>query len=145
MPIMDKVQRILEKYNTMTLATIGKTGACAAAVFYAFSEDEKAMIFLSSPKSEHILNLDNNDKCAATIQENGLDWEIIKGIQLKGNVELANEKYWDLYYKKYPFVETDEKLRPYLERVKLYMLKIKWIRIIDNKTGLGKNKEINYD
>ena len=142
---MDKVQQILEKYNTMTLATVGKNGACAAAVFYAFSKEENAMIFLSSPKSEHILNLENNDKCEATIQEDGLDWEIIKGIQIKGNVELASEKYWDLYYRKYPFVKTDEKLKPYLERVKLYLLKIKWIRIIDNKTGLGKNEEINYD
>ena len=142
---MDKVQQILEKYNTMTLATVGKNGACAAAVFYAFSKEENAMIFLSSPKSEHILNLENNDKCAATIQEDGLDWDIIKGIQIKGNVELASEKYWDLYYGKYPFVKTDEKLKPYLERVKLYLLKIKWIRLIDNKTGLGKNEEINYD
>ena len=142
---MDKVQQILEKYNTMTLATVGKNGACAAAVFYAFSKEENAMIFLSSPKSEHILNLENNNKCAATIQEDGLDWEIIKGIQIKGNVELASEKYWHLYYGKYPFVKTDEKLKPYLERVKLYLLKIKWIRLIDNKTGLGKNEEINYD
>ena len=115
------------------------------SVFYAFSKEENAMIFLSSPKSEHILNLENNDKCAATIQEDGLDWEIIKGIQIKGNVELASEKYWHLYYEKYPFVKTDEKLKPYLERVKLYLLKIKWIRLIDNKTGLGKNEEINYD
>ncbi|MFL2941860.1 MAG: pyridoxamine 5'-phosphate oxidase family protein [Candidatus Poseidoniales archaeon] len=142
---MDKLQRILEKYNTMTLATVGENGACAAAVFYAFSEKENAMIFLSSPKSEHILNLESNNRCAATLQENGLGWEMIKGIQIKGNVKLASEKYWNLYYEKYPFVETDEKLKPYLERVKLYMLKIKWVRIIDNKTGLGKNEEINYD
>ena len=145
MAIMDKVQQILEKYNTMTLATVGKSGACAAAVFYAFSEKENAMIFLSSPKSEHILNLENDDRCAATIQEDGLDWEMIKGIQIKGNVELASEEYWDLYYEKYPFVKTDEKLKPYLERVKLYLLKIKWVRLINNKTGLGKNQEINYD
>tara|TARA_B100000676_G_scaffold54773_1_gene53904 strand:- start:30 stop:467 length:438 start_codon:yes stop_codon:yes gene_type:complete len=145
MAIMDKVQQILEKYNTMTLATVGKSGACAAAVFYAFSEKENAMIFLSSPKSEHILNLENDDRCAATIQEDGLDWEMIKGIQIKGNVELASEEYWDLYYEKYPFVKTDEKLKPYLERVKLYLLKIKWVRLINNKTGLGKNEEINYD
>ena len=142
---MDKVQQILEKYNTMTLATVGKSGACAAAVFYAFSEKENAMIFLSSPKSEHILNLENDGRCAATIQEDGLDWEMIKGIQIKGNVELASEEYWDLYYEKYPFVKTDEKLKPYLERVKLYLLKIKWVRLINNKTGLGKNEEINYD
>lgn len=142
---MNKVQRILQKYNTMTLATVGENGACAAAVFYAFSEKENAMIFLSSPKSEHILNLESNNRCAATLQENGLEWEMIKGIQIKGNVKLASEKYWNLYYEKYPFVETDEKLKPYLERVKLYMLKIKWVRIIDNKTGLGKNEEINYD
>ena len=145
MPIMNKVQRILQKYNTLTLATVGENGACAAAVFYAFSEKENAMIFLSSPKSEHILNLESNNRCAATLQENGLEWEMIKGIQIKGNVKLASEKYWNLYYEKYPFVETDEKLKPYLERVKLYMLKIKWVRIIDNKTGLGKNEEINYD
>ena len=35
----------------------------------------QSLIFVSNPKSEHIKNLDYSQKCAATIQENNLDWE----------------------------------------------------------------------
>ena len=88
---MDKVHQFLEKHNTMTLATVGEKGASAAAVFYAFSKKKNTLIFISSPKSEHIKNIKKNDKCAATINDDGLDWEIIKGLQIKGRAKNAND------------------------------------------------------
>jgi len=142
---MNEVEQILVKHNTMTLATIGEKGASAAAIFYVFSKKDNAIIFLSNPKSEHIINLMKNPKCAATIQEDGLDWEKIKGLQIKGDVSIADEGNWTLYYERYPFIKNNEDLKATLKKVKLYMLKIRWIRIIDNKTGLGNNEEIEYN
>jgi len=141
---MDKVHQFLEKHNTMTLATVGEKGASAAAVFYAFSKKKNTLIFISSPESEHIKNIKKNDKCAATINDDGLDWEIIKGLQIKGRAKNANDDDWKSYFDRFPFVKKDKKLNSYLEKVNLYAFKIEWIRIIDNKEELGNNIELKY-
>ena len=127
----------------MTIATVGEKTASAAAVFYAPIKESKSLIFVSNEKSEHIMNCTKNSTCAATIQEDGLDWDVIKGLQIKGKISLADEKYWTIYFKKYPYIKSDETLSKALEKVKLYELKIGWIRQIDNSKGFGNKKEYN--
>ena len=56
----------------MTLATVGNGGASAAAVFYAPIKKCKSLIFVSSEKSEHIVNSNGNNSCAETIQQDRL-------------------------------------------------------------------------
>ena len=95
---MEDIQKFIRNHNTMTLATYGKKGIGAAAVFYAPSKEGISLIFVSNPKSEHIINLENNNKCAATIQEDGLKWDMIKGLQVKGSVTEAKKEYWEIYF-----------------------------------------------
>ena len=73
----------------MTIATAGNEQICAAAVFYVPIKKGKSLIFVSSEKSEHIVNSKKNKYCAATIQEDGLEWNAIKGVQIKGNITVA--------------------------------------------------------
>ena len=134
---MEDIQKFIRKHNTMTLATHGKKGIGAAAVFYAPSKEGTSLFFVSNPKSEHIINLENNNKCAATIQEDGLKWELIKGLQIKGTVIRAKEDCWKTYFKRFPYIENDEILSKALEKVSLYELKISWARLIDNEKELG--------
>ena len=141
---MDVVQQFIEKHNTVTLATNGENGPCAAAVFYALNKNKNALLFISKPKSEHIKNIISNNKCAATIQEDGLNWELIKGVQLKGEIRLAKEEYWAYYFERYPFINNNENLKHHLKKVDLYTFDIKWARIIDNSEGLGNNSEFKY-
>ena len=94
----------------MTLATHGIDGPRAAAVFYATIKKSASLIFVSSPESDHIKNLEISKKCAVTIQDDGLEWKEIKGLQLKGEINQANEKYWENYFRKYPYVKTNEEL-----------------------------------
>ena len=138
---MKSAQKFIEMHNTMTLATIGKDGPAAAAVLYVPIKKGKSLIFVSSEKSEHIKNSKNNNSCAVTIQEDGLKWKMIRGLQIKGKIFLANEKYWKDYFEKYDYIKSDSKLSKALEKVKLYELKIDWIRMIDNSKGFGNREE----
>ena len=112
---MDDIQKFMENHNTMTLATNGKEGIGAAAVFYASIKKSTSLIFVSNPKSEHIENCRKNPNCAATIQEDGLEWSVIKGVQLKGTISLANKIHWNEYFEKYPYIKSDEVLSKALE------------------------------
>ncbi len=138
---MKPAQKFIEMHNTMTLATIGKDRPSAAAVFYAPIKNGKSLVFVSSEKSEHIVNSKNNNSCAVTIQEDGQEWNVIRGIQIKGNIILANEKYWNDYLERYDYIKSDSTLSKALEKVKLYELKIEWVRIIDNSKGFGNREE----
>ena len=141
---MDNIQEFMENHNTMTLATYGKGGTGAAAVFYATIKKSASLVFVSSPESDHIKNLEISKKCAATIQGDGLEWKEIKGLQLKGEINQANEKYWENYLGKYPYIRTNEELSKALEKVNLYEFQITWARLIDNTIVFGNRTEITY-
>ena len=70
---MKEITTFLQKHNTLTLATERNHEVFAAALFYVSVDNGKALIFVSNPQSDHIKNIENNKKCAATIQENNLD------------------------------------------------------------------------
>ena len=128
----------------MTLATRGEKDVGAAAVFYAPIKELNSLLFVSNPKSEHITNLENNNKCAATIQEDGLKWDVIKGLQIKGTVTEAEDKYWNTYFKRFPYIKDDEALSKALKGVVLYEFQISWARLINNEKGFGNRTENRY-
>jgi len=141
---MKDISRFIQKHNTLTLATEKNHEIFAAALFYVPIDNGKSLVFVSNPKSEHIKNLKYNQKCAATIQENNLDWRNIKGIQLRGEIEIAEEKYWENYLNKFKYITNNETLTNAMKKVNLYKLKIQWARFIDNSKGFGNKKEIEY-
>ena len=141
---MEDIQKFIRNHNTMTLATYGKKGIGAGAVFYAPSKEGISLFFVSNPKSDHIINLENNNKCAATIQEDGLKWDMIKGLQVKGSVTEAKKEYWEIYFGRFPYIKEDKILSKALEKVSLYELQISWARLINNEIEFGKRTEIRY-
>ena len=141
---MNSIKKLIEQHNSMTIATSGNQGSAAAAVFYAPSEDNRTLIFVSNSKSEHIKNSVVNPNCAATIHKDEMNWEEIRGLQIKGKIEPAEKEHWEFYFKKFPYIKQNENLMRALEKVNLYAFKIKWIRIIDNKRGFGAKEEFTY-
>jgi uncharacterized protein YhbP (UPF0306 family) len=144
MLIMMDINNFIQKHNTLTLATERNHEVFAAALFYVPVDNCEALVFVSNPKSDHIKNIEYNSKCAATIQENNLDWKNISGIQIRGEVKLAKEEYWEIYLKEFDYISSSETLKKAMEKVKLYKLKIKWARFIDNAKGFGNKKETEY-
>ena len=133
----------LSTHHVATLATHGEQGPWAAAVFYA--RDNASLIFLSSPNSRHCLNLAQNPRCAATIQEDYHDWRAIKGIQMEGQVrQLHDEEERDaqqLYQKKFPFINPLGNVAPQIlkavARVRWFRLEPECFYFIDNSKGFG--------
>ena len=144
MQIMKEISEFIEKHNTLTLATEKNHEVFAAALFYVSVDNGTSLLFVSNPKSDHIANLEHNQKCAATIQENNLDWENIKGVQIKGEIEVANDSHWESYLGEFDYISKSETLTKAMKKVKLYRLKINWARFIDNAKGFGNKLEQNY-
>jgi uncharacterized protein YhbP (UPF0306 family) len=139
----------LTTHHVATLATQGTDGPWAAAVFYA--SDGCSLIFLSSPNSRHCRNLEQDARCAATIQEDYGDWARIKGIQLEGRVhELQGEdekRAQRLYGEKFPIAGPLANVVPAIVKA---LAKVRWFRLdpehfhfIDNSKGFGHRDEID--
>ena len=138
----------LAEHHVMTLATQGAAGPWAAAVFYAW--DGASLIFLSSAKTRHAIDLAADPRCAATIQEDYSDWPRIKGIQLEGRVaRLSGDDEAEArrqYGEKFPIARPLAKLPPAIveafARVNWYRLTPSRMYFIDNSKGFGHRNEI---
>lgn len=143
-------QRILEylaAHNSMTIASCQQDVPWAAAVFYV--NDEFDLYFLSNPSSRHGTNIGANSVVSAAIHEDYRDWREIKGIQLEGRAERVRSpklklRFWQLYRKKFPFVEAFFKAGPLREMVQAKLGGIRLYRIVpqavwylDNDRGFG--------
>ena len=139
----------LSSHSVMTLATQGADGPWAAAVFYAL--DAGSLIFLSSPTTRHALDLEQDDRCAATIQDDTADWKTVKGIQLEGRVErLAGDdaaRARDSYAERFPLISPLAKIPPAiadaLARIAWYRLVPTRMYFIDNARGFGHREAVD--
>lgn len=135
----------LEQHTVLSLATYGRQGVWAAAVFYA--NDGFDLYFLSAGHTRHGQDLDKNPRAAATVQENYSDWPAIQGIQLEGQVRLlAGEERGlaiALYRRKYAFLQNaGAALEAELEKINWYCLAPDRLYFIDNSQGFGHRDEI---
>lgn len=146
--VREQVLDYLRDHRVVTLATGTHSDLWAAAVFYV--SDGFRLYFLSSPASRHCLNLAQDPRFAATIQEDYADWMEIKGVQLEGVArEISGEEEQlarRLYAEKFPFVA---KLAHAAEPIVNAMAKVRWYQLvpqrlyfIDNAAGFGQRVEI---
>jgi len=128
----------------MTLATCSPGGAPhAAAVYFAASPDRRSLYFFSSLNSQHSLDLAHNPAASAAIHPIVEEWAQIRGLQIQGQVEsiplgLAWTQGWELYRKKFPFVDN---LKTIISQNGLYAFHPTWVRQIDNRQGFGYKEE----
>ncbi|MBK8762047.1 MAG: pyridoxamine 5'-phosphate oxidase family protein [Sulfuritalea sp.] len=146
-----EVAAYLAGHHVMTLATHGPEGPWAAAVFYAWTGRD--LVFLSAPATRHARNLEQDNRCAATIQDDTADWKAVKGIQIEGRVErLAEEdakRARQAYAEKFPIIGPLAKIPPAIAEA---LAKITWYRLlptrmyfIDNSKGFGHRGEFLPD
>jgi uncharacterized protein YhbP (UPF0306 family) len=139
----------LTSHNVMTLATSGREGVWAAAVFYV--SDAFTLYYLSSPASRHSLNVSENPAVSAAIQEDYRDWQKIRGIQLGGSVVsiegTEQVRAMTLYCSRHPAVaklmkDPSHEIAAALLRMKWYKLVPTRVYFIDNSIGLGHRDEV---
>ncbi len=146
--VQAKALAYLASHHVMSLATTGREGVWAAAVFYV--NDGFTLYFLSSSSTRHSQNGALQPEAAATIQEDYHAWQAIKGIQLEGRISLIEgpERAAAIvkYGMKFPLVGN---LKQAPLAVVKAMSKVSWYKLvpsrlymIDNSLGLGHRDEI---
>lgn len=152
------VRELLEAHNTMTLATQGgDEGPWAAAVFYA-SDRALRLYFVSDPRTRHGRDLAAHPEAAAAIHPDCGTWAEVRGLQVRGRVEVLEgprrAAARALYLAKFPDVRTlceaprgpeEAIIAERLAAAHLYRLTPRWFRLIDNRLGFGHKRELRLD
>lgn len=140
-----RVQAYLRTCHVATLATMGADGPWAAAVFYVSAG--YTLYFLSSPRSRHCRNLEQDPRVAVTIHADYSEWHEIKGVQLEGEATqltgTEEERARQLYASKFPLIgRAPAAIASALSRVRWYSIVPARLFFIDNSIGFGHRDEI---
>ncbi|MCC7462372.1 MAG: pyridoxamine 5'-phosphate oxidase family protein [Gammaproteobacteria bacterium] len=146
--LQSRVRAFLDEHHVMTLATVGRDGPWAAAVFYARAD--LRLYFLSAPSTRHAQHLAADPRAAAAIQRDYDDWPGIRGLQFEGTVrEVAREdeaRVRALYQKRYPLIGggagVPRKLLEALDRIRWYEFVPNDIHLIDNTLGFAHRERL---
>lgn len=143
MELVDKIREYLETHHVLTLATVDEVGPWATPLFYV-SDETLDLYFLSDPTTRHCQAIARNSKVSAAIHGGFVAWTEITGLQLDGwahvlDGELAVERAFTGYVAKFPFALT---LTSPGGSHRLYRIRPRWLRLIDNSHGLGFKEEL---
>lgn len=123
----------ISEHHVLSLATSHNNKPSSCSVFYAFMQDDKAFVFASEHKSEHIQNIIQNSNVSAGIHDETRDVMLIRGLQVKGEVKKAEARHEELYLEIFPEAAEIKK--------EIWMIKISELKFTDNKEiGFGKKE-----
>lgn len=136
---LEIVGALLGEETTVSLATMSKEGqACVAPLFYIHDE-ELTLYWLSSPGSEHSLNLERDCRAAATVYRSVENWRQIRGVQMRGEVSIIADatqrtEWIEAYRRRFKIGRLFGLL---LSQSSVYAFKPEYLRFMDNARGLG--------
>jgi uncharacterized protein YhbP (UPF0306 family) len=138
-----RVHDWLRGQSTLTLATISREGAPAAADLYFVADQDLQVYFISERGSRHAAHVGSGAPVAATVHGEAWDWQEIRGVQLEGDcrpVDSARERAaaLALYGRKFTFLHTFAAVLP---QHTLFVITPRWIRWLDNGAGFGYRQE----
>ncbi|MBN2669560.1 MAG: pyridoxamine 5'-phosphate oxidase family protein [Bacteroidales bacterium] len=130
-------QRIIDfinEHHVLTLATCSDNQPYCANCFYTYLNDDNTFVFNSDDHTKHIQDIKGNSKVGASIVLETKTIGKIQGLQITGKLEEAfNEnltKAKKAYLKAFPFA--------ILTHTKLWLLKVEFFKMTDNRLGFGK-------
>ncbi|OQX96975.1 MAG: hypothetical protein B6I24_10285 [Bacteroidetes bacterium 4572_128] len=129
-----KIIDFIKKHHVLTLATSNNNKSYCANCFYAFLEDENSFIFTSDKDTKHIQDaLLQNFVSGSVVLETSIIGKI-QGIQFTGILFSPEgdlkKKITKTYMRKYPFAK--------LMKTTLWVLKLNFVKMTDNRFGFGK-------
>lgn len=140
--VREAVQRLLSETNTVVVATQGRHGVAAAALFF-WADEHLNLYWLSSPESEHSVNLLANPEVAATVSVQAATWPEIRGVQLRGRARVADSReHLPSYRSKFALGSDFDAV---IQRSEWYVFRPTWLRYIDNGKGFAKKWELHLD
>jgi uncharacterized protein len=129
-----KIVDFIKQHHVLTLATSQENQPWCANCFYAYLEDENMLIFTSDEETRHIAEIRLNPEVAGSIVLETSVVGKIQGIQFGGTMgkpegDLAKKSNF-AYLKRFPFAV--------LMDTSLWVLKLNYIKMTDNRLGFGK-------
>ncbi len=129
--------------STLALSTCNPLGEPHVAPVYFVADSDLRLYFFSGQDSQHGRDLDTNPAAAGTIYPECSGWRDIRGLQLRGSANIVQpgpewDAAWSAYRRKFPFVKG---LTSIISRNTLFVFTPAWIRMLDNRLGLGFKQE----
>lgn len=129
-----KIIEFIKEHHVLTLATSANNQPYCSNCFYAFLEEEQALVFTSDTTTRHIEEAQNNEKIAASIVLETKTIGKIQGIQITGELIKPEgdlkKKIQKKYLKRFPYAV--------LMKTTLWFLRIDFLKMTDNRLGFGK-------
>jgi uncharacterized protein (TIGR02284 family) len=109
--ILRRANVLVQSHHTLTLATIGSAGPWASSVSYV--HDGFTFYFVSAPTSRHALNIQNDARVAATLNDDFAAWVDVRGLQMEGRAELVSDlstraDVFAKIFSRFPFLHSIE-------------------------------------
>ncbi len=132
--IDNKIIRFFKKHHVLTIATtVGNEPWCANC-FYVYLEAENSLVFTTGGETRHGKEFGENPLVAGSVVLETMVIGRIRGIQFQGMVsepegEMLSKAKW-AYLKKFP--------PAILMDTNLWLVKLTFIKMTDNRFGFGK-------
>jgi len=129
-----RITEFIRQHHVLTLATSANGKPWCANCFYAYLEDHNMFVFTSDENTRHIQEVKINPEVSGSIV---LETKIIgkiQGIQFTGLLFMPGDELFTsakcAYLRRFPFAA--------LMNTTLWVLKINYIKMTDNRLGFGK-------
>jgi uncharacterized protein YhbP (UPF0306 family) len=139
--IDNKIIRFLRKHHVLTIATSIENEPWCANCFYVYLEEENLLVFTSENDTRHGKEFIINHIVAGSVVLETLVIGKIRGIQFQGVIsepegELLTKVRW-AYLKRFPPAA--------LMDTHLWVVKLTYIKMTDNRLGFGKKLIWTHD
>ena len=132
--IDQRIINFLLGHHVFSLATTKDNQSYSASCYYAYNQIENTLIFSSELKTTHAKQFVENPNVSATIAVETDDIMKIQGLQILGIVHPLNKEKLKLslkiYLDRFPYAKNFP--------LKLWSLKLDFVKMTDNSIGFGK-------
>jgi uncharacterized protein len=129
-----RIVRFFRKHHVLTIASSAGDEPWCANCFYVYLEDENVLVFTTDTDTRHGQEFIKNPSVAGSVVLETRIIGKIRGIQFQGIVsaleEKEQEKFTKAYLRRFPVAVLME--------TKLWMVKLTYIKMTDNRLGFGK-------
>ena len=129
-----RIKTLLRRHHLLSIATVSEHGPWCASCFYAWDEENNALVITTDPATRHGSEFLANPSVAGTIALE--TWRVgrIRGIQFTGTISEPSgddlNRAKRIYLRRFPYAV--------LADIHLWIIVPDHIKLTDNRLGFGK-------
>jgi uncharacterized protein len=133
--------KFFRKHHVLTIATSVENEPWCANCFYVYLEDENALVFTTGYETRHGQDFLKNSLVAGSVVLETMVIGRIRGIQFQGIISepegALSSRVKNAYLKRFPVAA--------LMDTRLWVVKLTYLKMTDNRLGFGKKLIWAYD